>query len=176
MKKIKSTILALTLVLSAILPAKAFAANAVISDLTASNNSTSMHVEGTTSALAVAIEVMDEAGTTSIAGPETTSVVSGAFAYDLAGTFDTSVVYTIRVADYDAGTWYTVQTTAVEPVPDTTPSDEGQGGATSPDTGVAPKTSETADRATTNISLGVAIVVASALTYGVYLLNKRIAK
>ncbi|MBQ6486202.1 hypothetical protein IJI76_00530 [Candidatus Saccharibacteria bacterium] len=44
-----------------------------------------------------------------------------------------------------------------------------------PDSGTAPITSVeiTKDKAVTNISLGVSIVIASAITYGVYLINKK---
>ncbi|MBP5674729.1 hypothetical protein J6W91_00160 [Candidatus Saccharibacteria bacterium] len=173
MNKIKTALVSLTLMASAILPASnAFAANAEIINLVATNNGSTIHVEGRTNALAVAIEVMNNTGEVSVAGPETTSVVDNGFSYDFTGTFNTSTVYNVRVADYDAGTWYTIQTTTIEP---DTPSDGGQGStdAKQPNTGIAPKRSETADRATANISLGLSVIISSALAYAFYLLNKR---
>ncbi len=296
MKKIKNTLLAIMLAFASILPvSNTYAANATIFGLYAINNGSSMHVEGATSALAVAIEVLDENETTTVAGPETAPVSSenGRFTYDIAGTFDTQKIYTVRVADYDEGTWYKIKTkkTISEVTLDIksplvgdeikkTQVDNGAGGTmdapdknpvvtttdknydikihawitaddlmtsnyfygkfekdtdyftlvtleandgyvfatdlkvnlpngtlanssaydkygtiivkglratedtqpseeaipVNPNTGVAPKASETTDRAQTNISLGVAIIVATSLTYGVYLINKRKAE
>ena len=171
MKKLKVILSAIAL--SLVLPlANVSATNEPINTLSATNNTSSIHVEGTTAALAVAIEVLEEDGTTSIVGPETTSVVSGAFSYDITGTFDTSKVYTVRAADYDNGTWKIIQTTAA-----TTPASTTEGtSATSPNTGVAPKQSEITDSATADISLGVATATATAITYTTYLFNKRKAE
>ena len=175
MKKI-NYILA-SLILSAVLPVSgAFAAGGTIGSISGTVSSeTVLHVEGEASSgtNVVAVSVYDEAGTTLIVGPETTETdTSYNFSYDFTGEFDASVVYTVCAADYDGGAQTCEQTTAT--TPDDPSGDSSDSGTTpgSGDAGTAPKGSETTDKAVSNMSLGVSIVVASAIVYGVHLVVK----
>lgn len=172
MKSIKYILTSLTLAFSVILPASnAFAVDNAVSTLSATTSSSAISVSGTTidGILAVAITIYDEAGTTLVAGPESTSVTSNAFSYSVAGTFDTSTVYTICAADYDGGSCTTVQTTVAS-----SSSSSSSSTASTANTGTAPKASDSEDKAVQSISLGASIITASAILFGTHLVIKRI--
>jgi|GEM_PF-1379051 len=178
MKMFKNILASLTLALAVFVPAaNVSAVDNAVSTLSATTSASAIEVSGTTidGILAVSIEVYNEDGTTLIAGPESINVASNAFSYSISGTFDVNTVYTVKAADYDGGTFKSIQTTVSgtdDETDDDSDSSESSSAGTA-DTGTAPKASDSTDKAVSNISLGASIVVASAVVYGTYLVIKR---
>ena len=108
MKSLKYIAASLILAISAFLPiASVHAAGGSVTTVLGYVDGSTLHVEGeaTPGTDVVAINIYNEAGTSLVAGPETTETDASdyTFSYDFAGTFSADTVYTICAADYDGG-------------------------------------------------------------------------
>ena len=106
-KLIRNISLSLILIFSLIISvANVSAAGGTVDSVLGYVDGDTLHIEGKASGgtEAIAISIYDEAGTSLVAGPETTETNSSwKFSYDFAGGFSADTVYTICAADYDGG-------------------------------------------------------------------------
>ena len=176
MKKVNYILL--SLVLSTFLPfSYASAAGGTIETISGSvSSNTTLHATGKASdgTDVVAISIYDESETTLLVGPEAVETDTNYnFSYDLTGAFNTNTIYTVCAADYDGGAQTCEKTTVNIPINPDSESEAEVSSVSTANTGTAPKGSETADAAISNISLGTSIIVASAILYGLYLVVKK---